>query len=39
MTIWSSIKLGSTITKCLSSKKTDALKTTGMDYNQIQVIL
>lgn len=35
MAIWSSLKLGSTIAKGLSSRKTDALKSTGMDYNKI----
>lgn len=29
MAVWSSLKLGSAITKCLSSKKTDLLKSSG----------
>ncbi|KAL5235711.1 hypothetical protein ACI65C_003121 [Semiaphis heraclei] len=30
MTVWSSLKLGSAITKCLSSRKTDALKSSAL---------
>lgn len=38
MTIWSSLKLGSTIVKCLNSAKTNVLKTSSKNIVIIYVL-